>query len=83
MAFIQPPSVQSLYIFYVFLMRPGHPRQLTDGTATVQVSTDLELLKRALKDITDKYNVNSTVAAPTHLLLFNNIDVKDSGSTQV
>ena len=64
-------------------LRPKNPRQLPDGTATVQVSTDPELLQRALKDITDKYNVNPTVAAPTHLLLHNNIDVKDSGSTQV
>ena len=84
MAFIQPPSVQSLYVFYVFAMRPGHPRQLTDGTATVQFSTDPELLKRALKDITDKYNVDPIAAAPTHLLLYNNINLKVSTtSTQV
>ena len=70
MAFIQPPSVQKLVHFYVFLMKPGHPHQLTDGTATVQVSTDPELLKRALKVITGKYNVNSTVAAPTHLYCY-------------
>ena len=62
---------------------PTSPRQLTDGTATVQVSNDTELLKRALKDITDNYNVDSTVAAPTHLMLFNSNDIKDSGSTQV
>ena len=65
------------------LLDPTYPRQLTNGIATVQVSTDPELLKRALKDITDYDNTNPTVAAPTHLLLFNNIDVKDSGSTQV
>ena len=58
-------------------------RQLTHGKATVQVSTEPELLKRALKDITDKYNVDSTVAAPTHLLLFNNIDTKASTNTEV
>ena len=62
---------------------PRNPRQLPDGTATVQVSNDTELLMRALKDITDNYNVNPTVAAPTHLLLHNNIDIKDSGSAQV
>ena len=62
---------------------PRNPRQLPDGTATVQVSTKPELLMRALKDITDKYNVNPTVAAPTHLLLHNNNDIKASGSTQV
>ena len=58
-------------------------RQLTHGKATVRVSTKPELLERALNDITDKYNVDSAVAAPTHLLLFNNIDIKDSSSTQV
>ena len=59
-------------------------RRLPDGKATVQVSTDPELLKRALKDITDNYNaIDLTVAAPTHLLLFNNIDIKASSSTQV
>ena len=62
---------------------PRNPRQLPDGTATVQVSNDTELLMRALKDITDNYNVNPTVAAPTHLLLHNNIDIKASTSTQV
>ena len=62
---------------------PKYPRQLPDGTATVQVSNDTGLLQRALKDITDNYNVNPTVAAPTHLLLHNNIDIKASTSTQV
>ena len=62
---------------------PKYPRQLPDGTATVQVSNDTELLQRALKDITDNYNVNPTVAAPTHLLLHNNINIKASGSAQV
>ena len=59
------------------------PRRFPDGRATVQVSNDTELLQRALKDITDNYNVNPTVAAPTHLLLHNNIDIKASGSAQV
>ena len=31
---------------------------ITDGKETVQVFTDLELLKRALKDINDKYKVD-------------------------
>ena len=65
------------------ILYPKSPRQLTDGTATVQVSNDTELLKRALKDITDNYNVDPAVAAPTHLLLFNNIDIKASCSAQV
>ena len=65
------------------LLNPTHPRQLTNGTATVQVSTDPELLKRALKDITDYDNTNPTAVTPTHLLLFNFNDIKASGSTQV
>ena len=62
---------------------PKSPRQLTNGTVTIQVSNDTELIKRTLKDITDNYNVHPIIAAPTHLLLLNNIDIKASGSTQV
>ena len=58
-----------------------HNRQLPDGKTTVQVSTDPALLKRALKDITDKYSTDPTVTAPTHLLLFNKIDIKAVTST--
>ena len=67
----------------MYLLDPTYPRQLTNGIATVQVSTDPELLKRALKDITDYDNTNPTAVTPTHLLLFNNIDIKASTSTQV
>ena len=49
-----------------------------DGKETVQVCTDPELLKRALKDSTDNYNVDPIAAAPTHLLLYNNINIKVS-----
>ena len=65
------------------LLLPKYPRQLTNGIATVQVSTDTELLKRALKDITDYNNTDPAAVTPTHLLLHNNIDIKDSSSTQV
>ena len=70
--------------YYINTLYAQYPRQLTDGIATVQVSTDPELLKRALKDITDNYNVDPIAAAPTHLLLYNNINLKVSTtSTQV
>ena len=65
------------------ILYPKPSRQLTDGTATVQVSNDTELLQRALKDTTDNYNVDPAAVTPTHLLLFNNIDIKASTSTQV
>ena len=79
------PYPQSSFVnLWFHILSPNYnARTITDGTATVQVSTDPELLKRALKDITDNYNVNSTVAAPTHLLLYNFNDIKASGSTQV
>ena len=63
---------------------PVYSLFIIDGKETVQVSTDPELLKRALKDITDNYNVDPIAAAPTHLLLYNNINLKVSTtSTQV
>ena len=78
------PSPHSSFVNLLFyILSPKHPRQLTDGTATAQVSTKPELLQRALKDITDNYNVDPTVAAPTHLLLYNFNDIKASSSTQV
>ena len=82
MILVYPDNSIQLPPYKIYTLSPSS-RQLTNGIATVQVSTAPELLKRALKDITDKYNVDSTVAAPTHILLFNNIDIKASGSTQV
>ena len=69
--------------YFINTLFVRNPRKLTDGIATVQVSTDPELLKRALKDITDNYNVDPAAVTPTHLLLHNNIDIKASGSAQV
>ena len=79
------PYPQSSFVnLWFYILSPNYfTRRITDGTATVQVSTKPELLKRALKDITDNYNVNPTVAAPTHLLLYNFYDIKASTSTQV
>ena len=83
MILVYPDNSIQLPPYKIYTLSPSS-RQLTNGIATVQVSTDPELLKRALKDITDNYNVHpSTAAAPTHLLLHNNIDIKASGSTQV
>ena len=71
-----PPSVSTKQWHFGNQGTFYHNRQLPDGKATVQVSTDPALLKRALKDITDKYSTDPTVTAPTHLLLFNKIDIK-------
>ena len=68
---------------YIYILSPKYPRRIKEGTVTAKASTKPELLKRALKDITNKYNPVPTVAAPTHLLLYNFIDIKASGSTQV
>ena len=66
MSFIPPSTSSNSGTFGIRLLF-HYNRWLPDGTATVQVSTDPELLKRALKDITDKYNaIDPTVAAPTH-----------------
>ena len=41
---------------YIYILSPKYPRRIKEGTATAKASTKPELLKRALKDITDKYN---------------------------
>ena len=77
------PYPQSSDVNLWFYILSSNARTITDGTATLQVSNDTELLKRALKDITDNYNVHPITAAPTHLLLYNFNDIKASGSAQV
>ena len=78
------PPADSFTRFNIYVLSPNfNARSIAEGTATAKASTKPELLKRALKDITDKYNVDPTVAAPTHLLLYNFNDIKASGSAQV
>ena len=77
------PQSSGVNLWFYILSPNYNAHTITEGTATVQVSNDTELLKRALKDINDKYNVHPTVTAPTHLLLYNFNDTKASGSTQV
>ena len=52
-------SIQLLspHKIYMYTLSPSS-RHLTHGKATVEVSTDPALLKRALKDINDNYNVD-------------------------
>ena len=57
-------------------------RRLDDGNATVQISTDAGLLRRALGDITGKFTDVHGIA-PTHLILFNNNGIKDNSSSKV
>ena len=59
-------------------------RRFRDGNATILLSTDAGLLRRALGDITGKFKdvLNSDVT-PTNLILFNNIGIKEASSNQV
>ena len=77
------PPADSFTRFNIYVLSPASSSRITEGTATAKASTKPELLQRALKDITDKYNVDPTVAAPTHLVLYNFNDIKASSSTQV
>ena len=78
------PPADSFTRFNIYVLSPNNnARSITKGTATAKASTDPELLQRALKDITDNYNVDPAAVTPTHLLLYNFNDIKASGSTQV
>lgn len=67
--------------YYIYVLRPN--RALNDGQASLKISTDTGLLQRALGDITGKFTVQPDSVAPTHLILFNNDNIKASASSQV
>ena len=67
--------------YYIYVLKAN--RALQDGQTTLKISTDTGLLQRALGDITGKFTVQPGSVAPTHLILFNNNNIKGSASSTV
>ena len=67
------------------ILKPAN-RVMSEGETSLKESTDAELLRRALDDITatgNLTNVLTSSVAPTHLLLYNNIGFKGVSSSEV